>query len=328
MISTAALKLRMYITLILSFAIGFAIIYALLLYMGLSTYYIMAFAVLFFLFQWYASPYILAKASRIHYIKDDEYPQLHTMVKELAVQAGVPEPKIAIAPVKEPNAFVFGRSRKSATLVVHEGLLPLLDAKELRAVLAHEIGHLRHNDVVVMTVVAFIPMLAYIVAQSMLWSGMWGEGRNNGSYILLFGLLAFVVYFIAELLVLSLSRTRESFADEYSATSTKKPEYLASALFKITSSNAGEQNASRGSTVARSLYIIDFFSAEKDADDIKKNASAIRKLVPQADIEDLVKKAHQGRQGIFGVLGALLATHPSTYRRIVELARIKEEQNY
>ncbi len=317
----------MYITLILSFAIGFAIIYALLLYAGISTYSIIVFAALFFLLQWYISPHILAKASRIHYIKDDEYPQLHTMVKELADQAKVPVPRIAIAPVKEPNAFVFGRTRKSSTLVVHEGLLPLLDAKELRAVLAHEIGHLRHNDVVVMTVVAFIPMLAYIIAQSVLWSGILGEGRNNGSYIFLFGLLAFIVYFISELLVLSLSRTRESFADEYSATTTKKPEYLASALFKITSANAGTQNASQSSTVARSLYIVDFFSAEKDANDIKKNASSLKKLIPQADIEDLVRRAHQSRQGILAVLGSLLATHPSTYRRFVDLAKIKDNLN-
>ncbi len=314
----------MYVTLILSFAIGFAIIYALLLYAGAGTYFIIAFAALFFLFQWYVSPHILAAASHIHYIKDDEYPQLHAMVKELAGQAKVPVPRIAIAPVKEPNAFVFGRTRRSATLVVHEGLLPLLDPKELRAVLAHEMGHLRHNDVVVMTVVAFIPMLAYMVAQSILWTGMLGEGRNNGSYIFLFGLLAFVVYFVAELLVLSLSRTRESFADEYSATSTKKPENLASALFKITSSNVGTPNATRGSTIARSLYIVDFFSAEKDANDIKKNASSLRKLMPDADVEDLARKARQSRLGTLGVLTALLATHPSTYRRLVDLAKIKE----
>ncbi len=324
MVTADDLRFRMYLTLILSLAIGFGIVYALLLYAGAGFYLIIVIAALFFLFQWYVSPHVMATFSHLRYIKDEEYPQLHKTVEELAAQAGVPVPRIAIAPVKEPNAFVFGRTRKSATLVVHEGLLPLLDANELRAVLAHEIGHLKHNDVVVITMVSFIPLLAYIVAQSLLFTGFFGGGRNNESYLVLFGLIAFIVYFISELLMLSLSRTRESFADEYSANSTQQPKYLASALLKITASNSANQKPGQDSTVARSLYIMDFFSADKDVSEIKKHAPELERLLPGIDVGALLTSSKQ-KPSLFGGLNSLFATHPTTYRRLIDLAQINEQ---
>ncbi|EQD37166.1 peptidase M48 Ste24p, partial [mine drainage metagenome] len=119
------LRTKMYITLILLFAIGFAIIYAIMLYFGAGIYLIIAFAAGYFILQWYISPEILKVASKLRYIGKDEYPKLHALVEKLASDAKVPVPRIAIAPYKEPNAFVFGRTRKSATLVVHEGLLQI-----------------------------------------------------------------------------------------------------------------------------------------------------------------------------------------------------------
>ncbi|MCL5099942.1 MAG: zinc metalloprotease HtpX [Candidatus Marsarchaeota archaeon] len=323
MITAGDLRFRMYITLILSFAIGFGIIYALLLYAGAGIYPIVAIAALFFLFQWYISPHIMAMFSRIRYIKDDEYPQLHKLVEELSQQADVPVPRIAIAPAKEPNAFVFGRTKKSATLVVHEGLLPLLDANELRAVLAHEIGHLKHNDIVVITMVSFIPLLAYIVAQSLLFSSIFGGSRNNDSYLVLFGLIAFVVYFISELLMLSLSRVRESFADEYSANSTQQPGYLASALLKITASNSANQKPGQDSTIARSLYIMDFFSADKDIAEIREHMPELKRLLPGVNVETLLAGS-KPKHSLFGGLNSLFATHPPTYRRLIDLAEIND----
>ncbi len=322
------LRTKMYVTLILIFAVGFAIIYAIMLYFGAGLYLIIAVAAGFFLLQWYISPEIMKVASKLRYIGKDEYPNLHATVETLAKDAGVPVPKIAIAPYKEPNAFVFGRTRKSATLVVHEGLLQVLNADELKAVLAHEIGHLKHNDVAVMTVVAFVPMLAYIIAQSMFFSSIFGgmDSRNNSaSYLMLFGLLAFVVYIIAQLFMMSLSRTRESYADSYSATYTKHPEYLASSLVKITTSNVGTANAAKDSTVARSFYIVDYFNSDKDIRDIKNHMKEIKDLLPDLDIDKFVQEAKDSKKNVWGLINGAFATHPPAYKRLLDLAREKAE---
>ncbi len=315
----------MYVTLILSFAIGFGIIYAVMFYLGADTYIILLVAFAYFIIQWYVSPKILAAASKLHYVTGSEYPQIQQFVKSAADSAKVPVPRIAIAPAKEPNAFVFGRTRRSATLVIHEGLLARLNADELKAVIEHEIGHLKHNDVIVMTMVAFIPMLAFIIAENILWAGMFNDSKNSSSYIMLLGVVAFIVYFVAELLMLSLSRARESYADSYSASATKKPGDLASALLKITASGAATPTSSHNSTVARSLYIVDFFNVEKDIKDLKVHINEIKELVPGIDINRLVSEARKNRGGPLNALNSMFATHPPTYKRIIDLARIKKD---
>jgi len=324
MSQVAELRLRMYLTLFLVFAIGFAIFFVLLGLLGVSSIGIVIFALLFFLMQWYVSPAILSKVSRLQYIKKNEYPKLHEMVEKLAKQAGVPVPKIAISPSKDPNAFVFGRTRRSATLVVHKGMLDIATDDELYAVLAHEIGHLKHNDVVVMTFVSFIPMLAYLVAMTFLWGGMLNGNRNGGAYAALIGISAFFVYFVSELLMLALSRTRESFADSYSAQATQKPEDLASALTKITYKLASSKPT--GNSVARSFYIADNFTAKKDVSTMEKHLQEIKKAFPNLDFSAFKSSVANEASNPFSFFGAMFMTHPPTYKRILMLARMKNEE--
>ncbi|MDE1856840.1 MAG: M48 family metalloprotease [Candidatus Micrarchaeota archaeon] len=326
------LETRMYITLALVFAIGFAIIYAILTYLGAGFFPILIFVALFFLAQWYISPDIMKIAARLQYLKPNEHPDLQRMVKELAQQAGVPMPKVAISPSKEPNAYVFGRTRNSATLVVHQGLLPMLNTNELRAVLAHEIGHLRHNDVAVMAIVSFIPMLAYMIAQNLMFSSMFGGmggNRNNVGYLILIGFLAFVVYMITQLLMLSLSRARESFADEYSADATKSPRDLASSLVKITLQNAtapvSSQSQSPESTVARSYYIVDVFGSAKDIEEINEHRAQLQNLLPNLDVSQLVNEAKRKGSSPAGAMLGLFSTHPPTYRRLLDLVELSKK---
>ncbi len=325
MSAITGLKARMYLTLTLVFAIGFIIISAILYLLGVSSLGIFAFVLLFFLLQWYASPLIVRVASRLHYIKSNEYPELHSMVNELAKQAGVPTPKIAISPSKEPNAFVFGRTRKSATLVVHEGLLNSLNKNELKTVLAHEIGHIKHNDFMVMTVVSFVPMLAYLLAQLFFFGGLGGNRRNGSAYALLIGATAYGIYLLTELLMLSLSRARETFADAYSAEATQKPEDLASALSKITYNLASSKQQTQQSTVTRSFFIADNLFARKDLIEIEKHASEIKKLLPEINIEALKDAVKRERSSAFGQIGAFFSTHPPTYKRIIMLAKLKNK---
>ena len=326
MFSALALKARMYLTMIVMFALGYGLLYATMVYLGATATAIVAIAILFIVAQWYFAPDILRIAGRLRYVGDDEYPELHAAVGELASEAHVPAPRIAVSPAKETNAFVFGRTVKSATLVVHQGLLDILDKDEMKAVLAHEVGHLRHNDVVVMTIIAFIPMLAYIIAQNMFWGGMFGGGRNDGmAYLFLIGLVAFVVYAISQLFMLSLSRARESYADDYSARSTRSPEHLASALVKISSSHASTDKPSNTSTVARSFYIVDFFSIERDIAEMKQHEKELRKLLPGLDVSELINRARKERAGAWGSMNSVFATHPPTYRRLLDLAEVKRE---
>lgn len=328
MVSVAGLRLRMYITLLLVFAIGFGIVYAIMLYLGFGFISIIAFVLLFFVAQWYFSPSIMKLGMHLHYLQPGERSDIQKMVKALSEQANVPVPRIAIAPVKEPNAFVFGRTVRSATLVIHQGLLDMLNDSELKAVLAHEIGHLKHSDIVIMAIVAFIPALALIIAQELFFSSMFGGfggNRNNGSAIVLVGIAAFLVYLLSQLLVLSLSRARESFADNHSANVTRKPEDLAHALLKITASNtAATSSTTPSSAPARSLYIVDFFNAKKDIAELEAHADDIKKLLPDVDLESFINEAKRSASKRSATIASLFSTHPSTYRRILDLASAKK----
>lgn len=324
------LKFRMYLVIALVFAIGFGVIYAFMLYFGFSTIFIVGIAALFFIAQWLISPKLIAWASKLRYLKDDEYPDLQRMVTELAKGANVPRPRVAISEATDPNAFVFGRTRKSSTLVVHKGLLNLLNNKgEIRAVLAHEIGHLKHNDSAVITFVSFVPMLAYIVAENMFFSSLFGGvggRRNNSLYLIALGAGAFVVYMFSQLLVMALSRSRESYADIYSANTTGQPEHLASALVKITNNDMINHSTTRqhrgASSSVRALYFLDTYSVGKDVKELKMHANEIKRLLPDLDIDMLIKRAERDSRGITSAL-SLFSTHPSLYRRLITLSEIK-----
>ena len=169
---------------------------------------------------------------------------LKKQLRNVADKAGLPMPKLAIVPNNTPNAFTFGRSQSSATLAVHEGLLRTLKEDEIRGVIAHELGHIKHKDYIVMTVLSALPLIAYIIAEVALISGAFsggssGGGRgnknnNSGAILILIGIISFVIYILTFLIVMRLSRLREHFADSFSAYVTGSPRELESALAKIT----------------------------------------------------------------------------------------------
>ncbi|MEM3841545.1 MAG: zinc metalloprotease HtpX, partial [Candidatus Micrarchaeaceae archaeon] len=272
------------------------------------------------------SPKLIAVAARIRYISPEEYPRLHLLVEALSKQAHIPKPRIAIAPSKEPNAFVFGRSRSSATLVVHEGLLPILNSEELKAVIAHEIGHIKHGDVYVMTFVSFIPVIAYIVAQQFFWSSIIGSGNNNEeAYFIIIGIFAFLAYFLSNLLILALSRARESYADLYSANATGSPKDLARSLVKITSANSSVANAPQNSTIARSFYLVDFFTVDRDLRELIAHKNEVSKFLGGIDIEEIASQEKSKRSNIWGILNGITMTHPPIYKRVLDLFKLQEK---
>ncbi|HEY3920689.1 MAG TPA: zinc metalloprotease HtpX, partial [Gaiellaceae bacterium] len=174
----------------------------------------------------------------------EEAPALHAMVERLCAMADLPKPKVAIMDTPIPNAFATGRSPKHAAVCVTTGLWQRLDEKETEGVLAHELSHIANRDVLVMTVASFFAMLAAMLTRFGLYAGMFGgfgggnrnSNNNNGLPVWIVVLLvSIVVYAISFILIRTISRYREFAADRGSALITGAPEYLMSALQKISS---------------------------------------------------------------------------------------------
>jgi heat shock protein HtpX len=190
--------------------------------------------------QYYTSDKLALRAAGAKVVTAEEAPQLHEMVERLCAMADLPKPKIAIMDTPVPNAFATGRSPKHAAVCVTTGLWERLDPKETEGVLAHELSHIANRDVLVMTVASFFAMLAALLTRFGLYAGMWGGGgnrdNNNGPpvWLIVFA-VSMVVYVISYILIRTISRYREYAADRGSALITGAPEYLMSALQKISS---------------------------------------------------------------------------------------------
>ena len=281
-------------------------------------------ALIFLGIQFLISPSIVAWSTRLQYLQPGQYPWLENTVKELASASGVPMPRLAIVPNPTPNAFVFGNSSSKMTLAVHEGLLRQLNEDEVRGVLAHELGHVKHRDSIVMTVLSAIPLLAYMIARSTMFMGTGSRDRDRGAgYIALAGVVAMVVYFVAQLLVLRLSRLREHFADVYSGYLTGNPRSLESALTKITYGLSLRPEETHG---VRALYIADPALAKSEVQGILDRRGEYDLdhdgVLDERELElAMEKEAKSTWRG----LNEVFSTHPPTYKRILLLRQIESE---
>ena len=184
MAGLGALKRTMSFTIVLVFAIFLGLILVISSFFldpltGLVFGLVSAFFII--LLQYLIGPVIVRATSRLHYLSPGENRWLESKVSQLASKADVPMPRLAVSPDPTPNAFVFGRTSKGATLAVHQGLLQRLDENEIEGVLAHELGHVKHRDFIVVTMISAIPLVAYLIARSVLWGGLASgySGRNS-----------------------------------------------------------------------------------------------------------------------------------------------------
>ena len=190
-------------------------------------------------FQYYTSDKLALAAAGAKIVSREEAPELHDMVERLCALADLPKPKVAMMDTPVPNAFATGRSPKHAAVCVTTGLWQRLEPKEIEGVLAHELSHVANRDVLIMTVASFFAMLAAMLTRFGLYAGMWGGGNrdnNNGPpvWLIVFA-VSILVYAISFVLIRTISRYREYAADRGSALITGAPEYLMSALQKISS---------------------------------------------------------------------------------------------
>jgi heat shock protein HtpX len=227
-------------------------------------------------------------------VDEAEAPRLHGIVDRLCALADMPKPRVALAGTGMPNAFATGRSSRRAVLCVTQGLLRRLRDEELEGVLAHELSHVAHRDVVVMTVASFLGVLAGLVARFAFYSSLFGgRGRRDDQNFLLIVLLVMavsvVVYAVSFLLIRALSRYRELAADRSAAILTARPSALASALTRI--------SGDIGSIPTRDLRTAQAFNAFFFAPAVGSGPS----------------------------LAGLFSTHPSLQRRLDQLATLSTQ---
>ena len=219
----------------------FAVVLFSVLKVGLAPMLLIVVGLAFF--QYYTSDKLALAAAGAKVVSPEDAPALHEMVERLCAMADLPKPKIAIMDTPVPNAFATGRSPKHAAVCVTTGLWERLDQKETEGVLAHELSHIANRDVLVMTVASFFAMLAAMLTRFGLYAGMFGgfggggnRNNQNGAPVWVIVLLvSIVVYAISFVLIRTISRYREYAADRGSALITGAPEYLMSALQKISS---------------------------------------------------------------------------------------------
>lgn len=286
---------------------------------------------LFILLQYLIGPSIVAATTRLHYLKPGENPWLESAVKELTDKSGLPMPRLATVPNETPNAFTFGRTTSSATLAIHEGLLRQLNQGEIKSVIAHELGHIKHKDYVVMTVLSTLPLIAYMIAQVAFRAGMFSSSSrrnskdNSAAGLIVIGALSYAVYIITFLIVMRLSRLREHFADAYSAYVTGNPRDLQSALSKITYGLSVSQKAPEG---ARAFYIEDPATAKQDVQKIMENKNKYDLdhdgVLDERELQMAMEKEAHSK---WVQMNSLFATHPPTFKRILLLKEIEKEMD-
>jgi heat shock protein HtpX len=188
-----------------------------------------------FLFQYFYSDKIALYSMHGRVVSPAEAPELHAVVDRLCALTDAPKPQVAIADADMPNAFATGRTPKRAVLCVTTGLLRRLEPEELEGVLSHELAHVAHRDVAVMTIASFLGVLAGMITRMAVYVRMGGRDRDNNAavVVLVVVVASAIVYALSFLLIRALSRYRELAADHAGAMVTGRPSALASALVKV-----------------------------------------------------------------------------------------------
>ena len=285
------------------FLIGllYVVFISLLIAVGVQSIAVIIIAGALLFSQYYFSDKIALYSMGARTVSREESPELHAIVDRLVAMADMPKPQVAIANIDIPNAFATGRSPKAAVVCATTGLMRRLNTEEIEAVLAHELSHVAHKDVAVMTIASFIGMLAGFLTRIALWSGMFmggGDSRgnnnsnNNAAMIeIAIVLISAIIYAISFLLTRALSRYRELSADRSGAILIGRPSLLASALVKVSGEIAR--------IPTRDLRSASAFNAFYFAPALTQGVS----------------------------LGNLVSTHPTLERRLEQLSRLEEQMN-
>ncbi|HEY6622985.1 MAG TPA: zinc metalloprotease HtpX [Acidimicrobiales bacterium] len=302
------LNVRMFTTGLMLVLLYGAVV-GILIAVGISYVVVLVIAAVILFCQYWFSDKIALFGMGGHIVTPEQAPELHGVIDRLCALADMKKPRVALADTDVPNAFATGRSPNNAVVCATSGLMRRLDEPELEAVLAHELSHVAHRDVAVMTIASFLGVVAGLVTRVMFWTGMMGgfggnnrggnnnQGGDNAAMVEMIVLLvSVVVYAISFLLTRALSRYRELAADRSGALLTGQPSVLASALVKVT----GEMSR----IPTRDLRSAETFNAFYFTPALSSNN----------------KNSGNGLS-----ISSLFSTHPSLQQRLDQLARIEAE---
>jgi heat shock protein HtpX len=309
-------------------AVMFGILYGVIVGIGTwigagsaISYIILAF--IFLGIQYLIGPAMVGWTMRVKWVSEKEEPELHRMVAELAEAASIPKPRVGISRLNIPNAFAFGRTQGDGRVCVTQGILRLLNRDELKAVLGHEISHIKHRDMAIITLLSAIPLIMYWLAWSMMFRGSLGGSRQGGAgYAALIGVGAFILYFITNLLVLYGSRIREYYADLGSVKLGNMPHHLATALYKLVYGNARYKNSEELRRVegVKAFFVND---PSRAWGEIKELSQVDRDMSGTIDYDELMElRQKEVRLSTGAKMMELFTTHPNMLKRIKHLSTL------
>lgn len=313
-----SLQLRMFLLVSVLFAIIYALVVVIGTAMGFVDFYFYLFiSVAMMVIQYLIGPKIVEWTMQIRYIKKEENPQLYRMVEDLARKAQLPMPKVCISAMNIPNAFAFGRGRRDGRVCVTEAIMRLLTEEELKAVLGHELTHIKNRDVLTITLLSVIPMIMYRVAWSFMFYGNRRSSRDNSTVLI--GLAAFLFYFITNLLVLYASRIREYFADKGAIELGSRPAALASALYKLVYGSARmDREVLREAEGLKAFFLNDPSRAFNEIRDLKQLDLDRNGIIDSGELAMIRNK--KINLNIGDRMMELLSTHPNMLKRIQHLS--------
>lgn len=315
-----SLKLRMWFLVTLLFGIIYALIVIIgrsFLQVGDFSFYLII-SIVMMLIQYMLGPKIVEWSMHVKYIKREENPRLFQMVEALSMRASIPMPRIGIAQIDIPNAFAFGRSIKDGRVCVTNGIISLLNEEELKAVLGHELSHLKNRDVLTITLLSVIPMIMYRIAWQFLFYGRRRDERGGNTVLI--GLAAFLFYFVTNLLVLYASRIREYFADQGSVLLGNQPKALASSLYKLAYGSARLSKESlKQSEGLKAFFINDPSQGRKEVLELSQLDLDKSGTIDASEL-GLLRNA-KIRLNLGDKMMELLSTHPNMLKRIKKLSQ-------
>lgn len=314
---------RMFLLVAALFGILYGVITGIGTWMGAGSVWLYVILALSFLgIQYLVGPVIVGRTMKIKWVSEKEEPELHRMVAELAREAHLPKPKVGISQLTIPNAFAFGRTHRDGRVCVTRGILNLLNKDELRAVLGHEMSHVKHRDMVIITLLSAIPLIMYWIAWGMMWGGAFGGRRQGGGYAILIGLGAFILYFVTNLLVLYGSRIREYHADLGSIRLGNMPHHLATALYKLVYGNARLRNSDELKRVegVKAFFVNDPSRAWYEIRELSQIDRDMNGTIDYGELMELRQK--EVRLGTSHKLMELFTTHPNMLKRIKHLSTL------
>ena len=264
--------------------------------------------------QWLLAPYLIKALYRVRPLREKEHPEIQRLMEELSQRSGIKTPKLVFSDIPIPNAFAYGSPLTGNRVAVTRGLLRELEPEEVETVIGHELGHLRHRDVQIMMFVSFLPSLFYMISRSTLYSSYYGgRDRRGSSGAAFLGSISMLIYFFLLLFTLGLSRLREYYADQHSASLIDDgARKLSEALAKISSSTWRIQKASR-QRMALSGFKTLFIA---DPDKAGQNTAELFQVRHGGPDQELVRSILSRRVTRFDTFTELFSTHPNIVKRL------------